>query len=399
MKKLFCFIIVLCMFLTVSVNAGAEAIGGSTNNPLKRDEILKGTITAFDEEDGDFGTTVYYVKVQDEYGEEYMYELDDKVYFKNGLSRAKNVIEKLKAGEKVITYALREEKIKYINPYMIIYNGDKEIELKKGKDAEITVEISGADEKTLVKWTSDSKIIFEFLEFGGEWNETVKIKGRIVGKATLTAKLYADNMETDSIDINVRVTGSAISAGTNKPVSPDEIQMGVMKGFDTKEGTFGTTENYVKIENDNGEEVMYSLSNVVEVDGETYTSDDALWVLQNSDVNITYVLRSGKIRYVNPYMPDGIFESAKIESCYEFDGKIITQIAFEYLVGDCVVVIAAYDENDIMCSVKSFTASYKDAYSYSEEMDANGGEYVKVFFLKSVQSLEAECSYITAVVE
>ncbi len=399
MKRLICLIALTVVLFCNVLSISAEVLGSGTNNPVTRDEVEIGTIVGFDEEDGNFGTNVYYLKVQDNRGREVTYPLADKVYLNYTLYSAKDVVEILKAGSAEIAYVIRSEKIKYINPHILHYNGEKNIRISKGYSEEVTVKIFGANAGTEVVWSSDSKIIFEFLEITGEHGETVKIKGRIVGEATLTANLYVNNEIEDSVNIMVDVTGSMISVGTNKPLSPDEIQKGTITGFIEEDGNFGATVNYVKILHENGEENTYPLAKTVILEETPYTSDDTFWILQNLDRDITFAIRSGKIEYINPYMPEEIFESMEIEDCYRWKGKIYGYLSFEYLVGECTCVVAAYNDEDILCSVISFDVSYKDAYSYDFELDDNGGTYIKVLFIESKQSLKPMAEGVTAIVE
>lgn len=398
MKRLICLIVSVMVLLLNVLSIRAEVMGGGTNNPVTRDEVEIGTIIGVDEEDGDFGTTVYYVKLQNSKGQEFTYPLADKVYQDYTLYRAGDIVDGLEEGTE-IAYVTRSEKIKYINPYILHYEGKKDIRVNKGYSEEVAVKIFGENATREVVWSSNSKIIFEFLEISGEYNERVKIKGRIVGEAILTADLYVNNEIEDSVNITVNVTGSVISVGTSNPLSPDEIQEGTIVELSSEGGDFGTTVNYVTIQNENGDGNTYPLAKTVIFEETPYTSDDTLWILENSDKEITFAIRSGKIEYINPYMPEGIFESARIEDCYRWKDKIYGYISFEYLVGECKCIVAVYNDEDILCSVTSFDVSYKDAYSYDFELVDNGGEHIKVFFVESKQSLKPMAENVTAIVE
>lgn len=205
--------------------------------------------------------------------------------------------------------------------------------------------------------------------------------------------IFSIIMGVFALNSNAMTNGSTtyLSGGTNNPPSPDGVLYGTVIDFDSIDGDFGTTENYVKILNSNGEELIYELSSRVYFEEQLYTSDDVMEILKNIDRNINYVVRSGKIKYINLHMPEGIFESVEIESCYKYNNKIFVCITFETLVGECTCIAAAYNKEGAMCSAASFEASYNDSYSYDVELEANDGEYVKVFFLDNAQSLKPVC--------
>lgn len=189
---------------------------------------------------------------------------------------------------------------------------------------------------------------------------------------------------------SITTGATTISGGTNNPLFPDEVEHGTISGFDSLDGDFGTMVYYLKILCDEGTEYIYALADRVYYKNDLCNAVDAFEKLHSGDGNITFALRSGKIKYINPILPEGVFADVEIEACYRIGNKIIARISFEDIVGKCTCIVAAYNSDGAMCSLTSFEASYLDSY-YEIELDANGGEAVKVFFLENTQSLKPLC--------
>ncbi|MBR5536100.1 MAG: hypothetical protein IKU60_05575 [Clostridia bacterium] len=183
--------------------------------------------------------------------------------------------------------------------------------------------------------------------------------------------------------------------GTNRPVTVDEIQKGTIIAFDFEEGDFDTDTYYVKILGVNGAEYTYALAGRVYVGNSLYKAEE---VADMDFGEITYVLRSGNVKYINPTMPDGLFESVAVKYCHRENDKIYVTVEFVGIVGEFKLIMAAYS-GDMLCSVKSFDISYTDS-CYELDMEANGGYKVKIFFWENKAGLvpvyEAVADYIPA---
>ncbi|MBQ6796357.1 MAG: hypothetical protein IJO83_09490, partial [Clostridia bacterium] len=165
----------------------------------------------------------------------------------------------------------------------------------------------------------------------------------------------------------VSVTALAMTgeSGPYNPVTLDEIQKGTVIAFDSVEGAFNTTTYYVKILCEDDEEYIYALSDGV------YLGDVRYEAAEIADMDlgeITFVLRNEKLKYINPVMPDGLFESLEVLNCYKNNDTIYAIVEFENLVGEFKLIMAAYS-GDMLCSVKSFDISYMDSY-YELDMPA-----------------------------
>lgn len=194
----------------------------------------------------------------------------------------------------------------------------------------------------------------------------------------------------------VSVTALAMTgeSGPYNPVTLDEIQKGTVIAFDSVEGAFNTTTYYVKILCEDDEEYIYALSDGV------YLGDVRYEAAEIADMDlgeITFVLRNEKLKYINPVMPDGLFESLEVLNCYKNNDTIYAIVEFENLVGEFKLIMAAYS-GDMLCSVKSFDISYMDSY-YELDMPAKGGEKVKLFYWEDVAGLKPLCETFAEVVD
>lgn len=179
------------------------------------------------------------------------------------------------------------------------------------------------------------------------------------------------------------VTAGAVWAGGSyKPITPDEIQKGEVLAYDSVEGDFNTTVYYVKILCEDGEERIYPLADWV------YLGDivnDAEGIADRVFGEITFVVRGGNIKFINPVMPDGLFDNVEIKYCHKENDTIYAIAEFENIVGEFKLIMAAYS-GDMLCSIKSFDISYLDSY-YELDMPAKGGDKVKIFYWEDVAGL------------
>ena len=95
-----------------------------------------------------------------------------------------------------------------------------------------------------------------------------------------------------------------------------------------------------------------------------------------------------------PVLPEGFFESYNIGHCYREYDTIYAVVEFENIVDDFKLIMATYNDENEMCSVKSFDISYLDS-AYELEMDANGGDRVKIFLWEDMSGLVPLCELNT----
>ncbi len=178
----------------------------------------------------------------------------------------------------------------------------------------------------------------------------------------------------------------------------DEIQKGTLIAFDSAEGDFDTTTYYVKLLCEDGEECVYALEDSVYFEDRYCDAESITYKEELLNSEIAFAVRSTKIYSINPVMPEGAFDSVVVEACYKAGDKIYVSLSFENLVDKFTLVIATYNDG-IMCASSSFEVPYTESCQ-EFEMDSNGGDEVKLFFLESIESMkpfyEVKKAYVPA---
>lgn len=189
------------------------------------------------------------------------------------------------------------------------------------------------------------------------------------------------------LSLAVTATAAVGESGSYNPVTRDEIQKGTVIAFDSEEEVFAGVTYYAKILCEDDAEYVYALANMVYLGDVLYDAEE----IADMDLGeITFVLRNEKIKYINPILPDGCFEGFEVKRCYRESDTIYAIIEFENIVDEFKLIMAVYNDENEMCSMKSFDISYLDSY-YELDMAANGGDRVKMFFWEDTSTLVPLC--------
>lgn len=89
---------------------------------------------------------------------------------------------------------------------------------------------------------------------------------------------------------------------------------------------------------------------------------------------------------------EGAFEAVEAKCCYKENDTIYITLEFENIVDEFKLIMAAY-KNDALCSAESFEITYEESV-YDLEMEAKGGDKVKLFFWESISGLVPICEIV-----
>ncbi len=92
------------------------------------------------------------------------------------------------------------------------------------------------------------------------------------------------------------------------------------------------------------------------------------------------------------------FSSFEVKHCYSTGDTIYADVSFEEITDGFKLIMAAYNSDDALCSVKSFDISETESF-YELDMAANGGKRVRLLFWDGILGLRPLCEVFAEVVD